>query len=65
MIVFSSACRIALCLLDIYGVDLDQLRDYSSDCHDTLPIHAVVLLVLTLAVDLLPPFVFSRIFTTF
>lgn len=51
--------------MDMYGVDLDQLRDYNTDCHDTLPLHAVVLLGVTLAVDLLPSFVFSRIFTTF
>jgi hypothetical protein len=65
LVIFSSLARTALCLLSIAGVDLEQIRNYNSECHDTNPSHGVVLIFITICVDLLPPFVFTRIFTTF
>jgi len=41
------------------------MRNYNNDCHDTSAFHGVVLLSITIGVDLLPSFVFTRIFTSF
>lgn len=56
--------RMTLCLLEMEEINLASLRRFSSDCYDTEPFHAIVLLSITIGVDLLPSFVFSRIFTT-
>jgi hypothetical protein len=64
-VIFSSIARISLCILGMNGIDLNSLRTYDDDCQDTLPLHAVLLLLITLGVDLLPSFIFSRIFTSF
>jgi hypothetical protein len=55
----------SLCLMSMNGVDLDQIRNYSNECHDTSPQHGLVLLVITVCVDLIPSYVLTRIFTTF
>jgi hypothetical protein len=45
-------------------ISISSLRKYDNDCFDILPFHAIALISITVGVDLLPSFVFSRIFTT-
>lgn len=49
------------------GIDLEAVRKYDMDrqCHDMSPYHGIILVVITLFVDLLPSFIFTRIFTAF
>jgi hypothetical protein len=66
LILSTSFARIVISVLSILEVSLDATRSYEyGQCHDTLPLHGIILLLITFLVDLLPSFIFTRIFTTF
>jgi hypothetical protein len=64
IIILTSLGRVVLCLLISLDISPEGLRKYdqNSNCHDMLPYHALSLLVIRVAIDILPAFIFTRIF---
>lgn len=66
LIVSTSLVRILLYIFEALEEDLNiNMRQYNQDCMDQSPLHAGVLLFLSVFVNLMPPFIFTLIFTTF
>lgn len=49
--------------MDALEIDFENIRKYEDmHCQDVLPYHAMVILPIRVLIDLLPSFVFTRIF---
>jgi hypothetical protein len=65
IIMISSIVRMAMYLLDIIDLDFGRfVRNFDSNCYDVTPYHALILITVTFLVDLLPVYIFSKMFTT-
>ena len=63
LIGFSSCCRIACMTLNLVGIDYYKpLRNFDEECIDQSPIHALMILLMTVCINLVPPLIFSIIF---
>jgi hypothetical protein len=58
--------RMIMYIFDILDLDYGRyVRNFDSNCYDVSPYNALILISVTFLVDLLPVYIFSKMFTTF
>ncbi len=64
MILVATILRIVWAVLDVTENSEDDFgRHFNNECLDTAPYHALLISAIIIGVDLMPPFLFTKIFT--